>query len=330
MRSLDLPDDLSSFLKDRRQVDYDPKKCEAGVISFHPLDQLRLQYFPVFSQNLDGDTAPDDPHADELGCYLVQGVSLIASCDDYEPIGLLNWMPIEKQYGIWDASHNGLVLLGSDVTWTQIARDLPRYINAGWNLKGSAPTTAIRPWEKHPFNGEQVFEPLDVFDEWYEASLVRFGERRNDIQIRHAEEILIRIERDGDWCEAALRRKKTEENAEWTDPQRRSLDSHEWLEIQPLLETGFWNQPSSINEYLQIDTETNSKFLRWWRRRKLLIQNSRSTTAFTWRCQGLRGGTYHILDQSYKKGSDRDDSILELARRLAKVMEFEQIDEWMK
>jgi hypothetical protein len=36
----------------------------------------------------------------------VLGVNLVASCTgDYEPVGFLLWLPVERRYGIWDSSH---------------------------------------------------------------------------------------------------------------------------------------------------------------------------------------------------------------------------------
>ena len=94
-----LPDDLILFLRSGQQPRYDVSICEAGEIRFHALDQLVVKYFPM------DPTGDDDPHADDHGSYLVKGISLVASCDDYDPEGLLIWLPLDQRYGIWDGEH---------------------------------------------------------------------------------------------------------------------------------------------------------------------------------------------------------------------------------
>jgi hypothetical protein len=79
-----LPADLVAFLQGAKQPEYDPALCEAGAVTFLPLDELKVEFFPMTPDS------PDDPHAGEYSSYLVAGVSLVASCDGYDPVGPLS------------------------------------------------------------------------------------------------------------------------------------------------------------------------------------------------------------------------------------------------
>lgn len=157
---LDLPADLVAFLSAGKQLEYDPKSCEAGAITLHPLADLKLQRFPVETGSLD--EFEQDPHYPDNNSYLVLAVDLVAACSgDYEPEGLLLWLPVERRYGIWDSSHCGIQVFGADVTWERIAADPAPHINAGWtgiDLK-APPMEDLVPWPNHPYGDEQVYDP---------------------------------------------------------------------------------------------------------------------------------------------------------------------------
>src|SRR4051794_40520841 len=102
-----LPVDLMAFLAAGRQLEYDPKLCEAGAISLLPLSELRLQRFPVETGSLD--VFEQDPHYPNRNSYLVLGVDLVAgTTGGYDQEALLMWLPVEARYGIWDSSHCGI------------------------------------------------------------------------------------------------------------------------------------------------------------------------------------------------------------------------------
>jgi hypothetical protein len=157
---LELPDDLAAFLAAGKQLEYDPEPCEAGAITLLPLADLKLERFPVETSSLP--VFEQDPHYPDVNSYLVLGVNLVASCTgDYEPVGLLIWLPVERQYGIWDSSHCGIQVFGPEVTWGRIAADPVPHINAGWTgIDRRAPKmTELVPWPVHPYEDRQVYEP---------------------------------------------------------------------------------------------------------------------------------------------------------------------------
>ena len=151
---LRLPDDLIQFLDAGHQLEYDPEKCEAGRVRLKHRSELTLR---TFGACLGGTGSPhegEDPHPGP-GVYLVPGVDLIASCtEDYQPEGLLVWLPDEKSFGTWDPCHDHLLSFGEDVRWSDIARSPDRFINAQWpsfyDEFERAPAEYVVPWPKYP------------------------------------------------------------------------------------------------------------------------------------------------------------------------------------
>jgi hypothetical protein len=158
--ALELPADLQAFLAAGKQLEYDPKLCEAGAITLVPLAELKLERFPVETGSLD--VYEQDPHYPGRNSYLVLGVNLVVACTGgYDAAGLLLWLPVEQRYGIWDSSHCGIQVFGPDVTWSQIVMDPVPYINAGWSGidETSPPMEDLVPWPAHLYHNRQVYEP---------------------------------------------------------------------------------------------------------------------------------------------------------------------------
>jgi uncharacterized protein (TIGR02996 family) len=159
---LRLPADLVEFLAAGKQLEMDPDDydSEAGAVTLVPLAELKLERFPVETGSLP--VYEQDPHYPEVNSYLVLGVNLVASCTgDYEPVGLLMWLPVEKRNGVWDSSHCGIQVFGPKVTWKRIAADPAPHIDAGWTgiNRNSPPTEELVPWPAHPYHDEQVYKP---------------------------------------------------------------------------------------------------------------------------------------------------------------------------
>jgi hypothetical protein len=289
-----LPADLVAFLQRGKQPKYDPSLCEAGAITFLPLDKLRVEFFPMTPES------PDDPHAGQYGSYLVAGVSLVASCKAYDPVGLLLWLPLDGRYGTWDGEHGTLRVFRANVSWSTIARDPPRYINAQWRLKGSAPVSDLAPWGLHPYNAEQLHDPLPDIPELYEASWVRRGVFRNGVQLRHPEELRIRIKCDGVRCEVTSQIKEAKKDAEWSPPKYLSLTADALDQIGPKLERGFWSQP----------TEAPG--------------GPGGEPATYWSISGFRAGTYHSLSWFYEENREKGDAVHELGKELARLAKLKR------
>ncbi len=155
-----LPDDLVEFLQAKMQLEYDPNTCEAGAVELLPLAKLKFERFPVETPG--ADSFEQDPHYPEVNSYLVLGVNLVANCsNDYEPEGILLWLPVEKRYGVWDSSHCTITMFGPEVTWERIVAAPAAHLNAGWSGMDpeSPPMTDLVPWPHHPYSDKQVYKP---------------------------------------------------------------------------------------------------------------------------------------------------------------------------
>jgi hypothetical protein len=149
MDSFELPDDLVQFLASGQQLEYDPTTCEAGQVRLHGLSELRTRTFGAHCGGTPFET--DDP--DLGGVYRVPGVDLVAACTgDYKPEGLLIWFPGERSFGVWDSSHDYVLVFGSVVSWSDIAKNPARFINAQWGFEDidRAPAEFLQPWKNYP------------------------------------------------------------------------------------------------------------------------------------------------------------------------------------
>ena len=243
MADLHLPDDLVEFLTSKRKLEYKREDCECGQVELLPIEQLKTELFAVQTDD------DDDPHApesfiSERGCYLVRGVSLLAKCEHYEPHGVMIWLPLERQFGFFDAEHMRLETFSSDVTWSAISENFPRFANAGWGgmptPDDAEPTVPLKPWDDHPYSQEWTCGALPDIAEWYRVSWSRRGEREGNRQVRYPERLTVLIERDGDDCLLVCEWKKPEEDAEEELAVRRSMTIDEWNSLADAVQSGVW------------------------------------------------------------------------------------------
>ncbi|GMQ63821.1 hypothetical protein [Vallitalea maricola] len=163
-----IPDDLKTFLVSKEKLVYDANNCEAGKIILNTFDELEVCLVPTDIDNAEfmlndeivyGNI--DDPHYQEMGCYLIPAINLINSCEHYEPFGLLLWLPKYNSYSIWDNSHILLKKFSENITWTDIKKDFSLYINAGWGQTDKKLET-ILPWPDNQYSSEQIYEPISI------------------------------------------------------------------------------------------------------------------------------------------------------------------------
>lgn len=153
---MNLPPDLVAFLSAEKELEYDVDACDAGAVTLIPLKRLKLQRFPVETSS--EPWYKDDPNAPGVNSYLVLAVDLIGECnDEYDPAGLLLWLPIERRYAAWDSSHCTIDMFPVDVTWERIAADPLPYLEA--SLGGSLDAERLVPWRMHPYGDKQVYKP---------------------------------------------------------------------------------------------------------------------------------------------------------------------------
>lgn len=297
MNDRNLPADLVEYLQQGAQPDYDPAQCEAGVVKLLPLEKLKVEYFPMSPDT------PDDPHAGEYGSYLVIGVSLLAECEGYRPDGLLLWLPLDGRYGTWDGEHETLQVFDVDVNWSEISKDLPRYINSQWGLDGSAPISGLVPWGRHPYNAEQLNHALPDIPEWYELSWCRRGEYRDGVQLRYPEELRIRVDQIGDQCRVTVSTKKAEQGAEWSLPEVFFEPSKSLERMRTQLDHGFWRQPTAAPGRPGGETSTY------------------------WCISGFVPVKYHSLHRFYEEGAESGDPVHGLGKEFARLAKLKQFDD---
>jgi hypothetical protein len=155
--AVNIPADLRRFLKAGKQLKYAAEKCECEQVTLLPLDQLRVQEFPIVTselQNIYG-----DPHNLE-GYYLVPGINLIASSDNYDPEGILIWLTEESLFGSWDCDHctidvfvDSAAMLSNPrsagIGWSKIAANPLYYLNAAWGYPDALRAKKLIPWPKY-------------------------------------------------------------------------------------------------------------------------------------------------------------------------------------
>lgn len=144
MSDLKLPQDLVGFLNSGQQLSCDYARCEAGLVGLKRLDQLSLGEVWIEPGGA------DDPHMDEEGYYAVPAVSLTGECRTYEPEYILLWLPDMGAYGTWDNDHWVLQVFPG-VTWTDIAADPLKYINAQWAYPDAVAAEVVKPYPMFPF-----------------------------------------------------------------------------------------------------------------------------------------------------------------------------------
>jgi hypothetical protein len=144
-----VPDDLKAFLSAGKQLQYDPRGCEPGLIKLLPLDKLVLGEVRVAA--LAAAAEQGDPHAWQRGYYVIPAVNLVAEADGYDPEFILLWLPEDDAYGTWDNEHYELLVFPG-VTWSEIAANPLPYIGAQWD--GPEPGIPFAPHPKYPFQQE--------------------------------------------------------------------------------------------------------------------------------------------------------------------------------
>jgi hypothetical protein len=128
-----VPDDLRSFLQSGCTLSYDEAQCTPKGVALQGFDKLVAQPLTVRIKE-NSDLAEEDPHAGERGHYRVSAVSLIRSCTNYRPAGLLVWLPDQEVYGTWDDDHHVLWVFPG-ASWSQIAANPVPYLNSLWSRK---------------------------------------------------------------------------------------------------------------------------------------------------------------------------------------------------
>ena len=123
-----LPEDLIAHLSDAANRSLTLSDGEIRELTYYAPDDAPLKTFEVDSYQLHNEGLLDhDPEEQRK----FSGYDLIATCNAYDPEGILIWFPEWSRYGSWDCDHLSIITY-PDVTWTQIAADPTWYVNGQW------------------------------------------------------------------------------------------------------------------------------------------------------------------------------------------------------
>lgn len=242
MSALELvPDDLRAFLSRGDQLQYDATDSQVGNVALYSADQLSLALFSVNCE--DTDVAEEDPHQDDGGTYLVEGVDLIADADGgYGSAGLLIWLPQDQRYAAWDSSHNEMFVFAEATRWDDIAQAPLRYLDAQWQAGDTVAITPLRPWPHHAYNEEQTYEKFSYPAEWFELEETLRGVYEDGVQKRLPHQIELKLTGDGQTLQLTATRSTIDAEGKSIVQQtaERALTASESESVREMLQAHFW------------------------------------------------------------------------------------------
>lgn len=148
--SLNIPKELEDFLRQGKELEYDRFSCEAGRVTLTELQDLKVEEIRISTKNVPRISEHDDPNKNRSGSYIIPAVSLVSDCENYDPDFILLWLPNEKMFGALSGQYSNELIVFPQATWTDIAGDPVRYINAQWKGDYSA-AEDFNPWNRYPF-----------------------------------------------------------------------------------------------------------------------------------------------------------------------------------
>lgn len=242
MSALELvPDDLRAFLSRGGQLQYDATDSQVGNVTLYPADQLSFSLFSVNCE--DTDVAEEDPHQDDGGSYLVEGIDLIAEADGgYGSAGLLIWLPQDQRYAAWDSSHNEMFLFDPATRWDDIVQAPLRYLDAQWQAGDIAAISPLRPWLHHAYNDEQTYDKFAYPAEWFELEETLRGAYEDGVQKRLPHQIELRLTAAGAALQLTATRSTIDAAGKSIVQQtaERVLTPSESESVREMLQTRFW------------------------------------------------------------------------------------------
>jgi hypothetical protein len=295
MNAIDaIPRDLREFLAAGGTLQYDADECDPGKVTLCTMEQLQLCLFSVDSD--DTDVEDEDPHREDPGCYLVEGVDLIRDADGgYGSEGLLIWLPQDECYAAWDGGHNKMFVFDNSTTWSDIVQSPVPYLNAQWESYESALVSPIRPWIHHVYNPQQVFRRFAFPTEWFIAEQTLRGDMVDGVQMRIPREIKVEINRTEESLILNAARSHMDDDSKWIPEESvsRSLDAAQQTKLQAMIRKNFWDAGEPETDY--------------------------GESRIIWQLEGFAEKRYRSITQFYSDNPKPDwvaelgESILELA-----------------
>lgn len=167
---IELPSDCLRFLEAGQQFAYCPDGTSIGRIHLKHAGELVARMARLHP---DGQGVIDDPYAHLDGNYAVELIDLVRESDDYDPEGLLCWIPAIKSFGSVDEEHSTAISY-TGAAWSDIVRDPIGHLDSQWGL-GSVPVNQVLPWLSFSFrldSGDAVLAPYAVACHRHQEPLV--------------------------------------------------------------------------------------------------------------------------------------------------------------
>jgi hypothetical protein len=153
-----VPRDVLEFLMSGKSLEYDVENSEVGRIRLCSARDLKAVEIDISSD--ESEFSDLDPYAFMEGHYRAEGVNLVAESDNYEPLGILGWIPRYHCFGSWDSEHETLMLF-EGATWSDIVANPGAYLDEQWQQTGLGRALPM-PWlelEFHSHDFEFVIAP---------------------------------------------------------------------------------------------------------------------------------------------------------------------------
>ena len=126
---------------------------EVGPIRLKPASHLRIEWFPVYTDETPA-LREKDPHKHDEGCYQLRLVNLVGEAQQYGPNGILAWFCDYQAFGTlnWE---NRVAMVFPNTTWSDIVADPAKYLDAPWNWhEDSDVIEYLKPWMHCEFKSE--------------------------------------------------------------------------------------------------------------------------------------------------------------------------------
>lgn len=116
-----LPKEFVNFLKAGKQLSYDPDLCECGKVKLKDYSDLTIGYI-YFDNTKNGNKSH----------FAVPAISLLETCEFYNPDFILLWLPNEKMFGTWDEDHWEMKVF-ENINWSEIIKEPIKFLNTQWD-----------------------------------------------------------------------------------------------------------------------------------------------------------------------------------------------------
>jgi len=200
---LKLPIDIVKFLKQGKQLEYEPSKSDVGIVKLQNFEELKLGEVCVIPSE-DHEIWKKLPKNAKYAYYQVKIVDLVEEISgDYHPEGILIWLPEYEMFGNWDMEHL-VITVFPKVSWPDIIKEPIKYLEGQWNLYDYGDIEILKPRRNTEFKFGDPFHSIG-----YE-SLVAV-KKKQTLDEKRSEQ---RIKAD--------RRKRKEEARKWKEEREQS------------------------------------------------------------------------------------------------------------